>query len=78
MTDKEYKALMLYELLMCSHDLSDCNYAAVDRNGSLHAYKKRPKTNSIFDVWDNIEATFWTHIIYMTPPKKWEDTLVEL
>jgi len=78
MNIEEYKALMLYELLMSGDDLSEYNYAAVDHDGLLHAYETQPKVDTIFDDWTNKKETFWIYVCSMTPPEKWKDTLIKL
>lgn len=44
MTEDDYKELMKFHIMLSDYDLSDQRYAAVDPDGGLYTYQKRPSS----------------------------------
>jgi len=71
----EIKALMRYYLLMCNHDLSNHNYAAVDADGGLFVYDNEPRVDYRDNEWLDND---YQHITMLEKCELWKDTLIKL
>lgn len=80
MISEEYKSLMMLELLMCSHDLSNHNYAAVDSDGEMCVYVMHPETSGHEEYWfpqDGDDCDFIT-IGTMKEPDNYKEALIQI
>lgn len=78
----DYKELMKFHIMFCDIDLSDFNYAAVDRDGKLHAYLYKPVdlSEKEKDYQWTLRATQsrYTFISKLPELIDWTKTLIEI
>lgn len=89
MTEDDYKELMRFHLLLADADISKMRYAAVDRDGGLHAYAYKPVDLSLREKdyqWtpreeaDNDGATQSSYMFISKLPNliDWTKTLIKI
>jgi len=76
----EYKALMMLELLMCNHDLSNHNYAAVDEDGELCVYILYPETSGHESYWYpcGSDDGYFITIGTMKEPDNYREAIIQI
>jgi len=74
----EYKELIKFHILFSECNLSEYNYAAVDKNGELWVYNNLPTYEEYIHLWEINTSTSATHIITLEPPIDAGKTLIKL
>lgn len=78
---EDYKELMRFHILMCSYDLSEYIYAAVDQSGELAVFTNKPIALISSKLWSLSQPTVnsdkrYLEIAKLPPHIEWKNTLI--
>lgn len=78
MRQADYIELMKFHILMCEDDISDFKYAAVNANGNMWLYRKKPHKNHHEQIWSNDRYYTNKFVATLEPHIDWDCTVVEI